>query len=57
MFNRLLQTAHDSGRLTESDAEWEISLAGLRRASTKHESNDRIRASLRRLRRTEVRVT
>lgn len=57
MFNQLLQTAHDSGRLTESDAEWEISLAGLRRASTKHESNDRIRDSLRRLRRTEVRVT
>ena len=57
MFNQLLQTAHDSGRLTEADAEWEISLAGLRRASTKHESNDRIRDSLRRLRRTEVRVT
>src|SRR5271165_3408360 len=57
MFNQLLQTAHDSGRLTEPDAEWEISLAGLRRASTKHESNDRIRDSLRRLRRTEVRVT
>jgi Initiator Replication protein len=57
MFNQLLQTAHDSGRLTEADAEWEISLASLRRASTKHESNDRIRDSLRRLRRTEVRVT
>jgi Initiator Rep protein, WH2/Initiator Replication protein, WH1 len=57
MFNQLLQTAHDSGRLTEPDVEWEISLAGLRRASTKHESNDRIRDSLRRLRRTEVRVT
>jgi hypothetical protein len=57
MFNHLLQTAHDSGRLTEADAEWEISLASLRRASTKHESNDRIRDSLRRLRRTEVRVT
>jgi hypothetical protein len=57
MFNQLLQTAHDSGRLTEPDAEWEISLTGLRRASTKHESNDRIRDSLRRLRRTEVRVT
>jgi len=41
----------------EPDAEWEISLAGLRRASTKHESNDRLRDSLRRLRRTEVRVT
>lgn len=57
MFNQLLQTAHDSGRLTEADAEWEISLASLRRISTKHESNDRIRDSLRRLRRTEVRVT
>jgi hypothetical protein len=57
IFNQLLQTAHDSGRLIEPDAEWEISLAGLRRASTKHESNDRLRESLRRLRRTEVRVT
>jgi hypothetical protein len=57
LFNQLLQAAHDSGRLTEADAEWEISLASLRRASTKHESNDRIRDSLRRLRRTEVRVT
>lgn len=56
MFNQLLQTAHDSGRLNEPDAEWEISLAALRRASTKHESNDRIRESLKRLRRTEVRV-
>jgi Initiator Replication protein len=57
MFNQLLQTAHDSGRMTEPDAEWEISLAALRRGSTKHESNDRIRLSLRRLRRTEVRVS
>ena len=57
IFNQLLQTAHDSGRLTEPDGEWEISLASLRRPSTKHESNDRIRDSLRRLRRTEVRVT
>jgi hypothetical protein len=57
MFNHLLQTAHDSGRLTEADADWEITLASLRRASTKHESNDRIRDSLRRLRRTEVRVS
>lgn len=57
IFNQLLQSAHDSGRLTEADAEWEISLSGLRRASSKHESNDRIRDSLRRLRRTEVRVS
>ena len=57
IFNQLLQTAHDSGKLTEADGEWEISLASLRRPSSKHESNDRIRDSLRRLRRTEVRVT
>jgi len=57
IFNHLLQTAHDSGRLSEPDAEWEISLAALRRPASKHESNDRIRESLRRLRRTEVKVT
>jgi Initiator Replication protein len=57
IFNHLLQTAHDSGRLSEADGEWEISLAALRRPASKHESNDRIRESLRRLRRTEVRVT
>ena len=57
IFNQLLQIAHDSERLTEPDAEWEIALASLRRASSKHESNDRIRESLRRLRRTEIKVT
>ena len=57
IFNHLLQTAHDSGRLGEADVEWEISLAALRRPASRHESNDRIRESLRRLRRTEVRVT
>jgi hypothetical protein len=41
----------------EQDAEWEITLASLRKASSKHESNDRVRESLRRLRRTEVKVT
>lgn len=57
IFNQLLQVAHDSERLTEADAEWEITLSSLRRASSKHESNDRVRESLRRLRRTEVKVT
>jgi len=55
-FNQLLQIAHDSDRLNDPDAEWEVTLASLRRASSKHESNDRIRESLRRLRRTEVTV-
>lgn len=57
IFNQLLQLAHESERLTEADAEWEITLSSLRRASSKHESNDRVRESLRRLRRTEVKVT
>src|SRR3954468_11959016 len=57
IFNQLLQIAHDSDKLVEPDAEWEITLSSLRRASSKHESNDRVRESLRRLRRTEVKVT
>jgi hypothetical protein len=55
IFNQLLQIAHDSGRLTEPDAQWEVTLVSLRQSS-RHESNDRIRESLRRLRRTEVKV-
>ena len=57
VFNQLLQMAHDSGRLTEADAEWEVSLAGLRRAMSKHESNDRVRESLDRLMDTKVWVS
>jgi hypothetical protein len=56
IFNQLLQIAHDSERLAEAEAEWEINLAVLR-GSSRHESNDRVRESLRRLRRTEVKVT
>jgi Initiator Replication protein len=57
IFNTLLQIAHDSNRLTEPDAEWEVRLASLRRGWSKHESNDRVRESLGRLRRTEVKVS
>jgi hypothetical protein len=57
IFNQLLQVAHDSERLADADAEWEITLGALRRGFSKHESNDRVRESLRRLRRTEVKVT
>lgn len=57
LFNQLLQMAHDSGRLVEPDAEWEVSLAGLRRAISKHESNDRVRESLDRLMATRVIVS
>jgi hypothetical protein len=57
VFNQLLKIAHDSSRLVEPAAYWEITFASLRRASSKHESNDRVKESLKRLRRTEVAVT
>ncbi|HTF70136.1 MAG TPA: hypothetical protein VK638_46405 [Edaphobacter sp.] len=57
LFNQLPQMAHDSGRLTEPDAEWEVSLASLRRAISKHESNDRVREGLDRLMDTKVYVS
>jgi hypothetical protein len=56
IYNHMLQIAHDSGRLTEPDAEWVVTLASLRREGSRHESNDRIRDSLRRIRRTEVTI-
>lgn len=52
--NMLFQRAHDSGRLTEPDAEWELTFAEIRKALSKHESNDAVRASLDKLRRVEV---
>lgn len=57
LFNHLLQHAHDSGLLGEPDARWELTFATLLRSGSKHESSDRIRQSLKRLRRTEVKVT
>jgi hypothetical protein len=57
LMNTLFQHAHDSGRMAELDAEWEISFAHLREAQSKHGSNDRIRESMRRIRRVEVKVT
>jgi len=44
--NMLFQHAHDSGRMTHPDAEWEVTFAEIRRPLSKHESNDRVRASL-----------
>jgi Initiator Replication protein len=44
--NMLFQHAHDSGRMAQPDAEWEITFAEIRRPLSKHESNDRVRASL-----------
>jgi hypothetical protein len=50
----LYQRAHDSGRLGEPDAEWEVPLSSLR--PSKHESNDRVRDCLERLMRVVVQV-
>jgi len=54
ILNLLYQHAHDSGRLGESDAEWELPMSALR--PSKHESNDRIRDCLERLMRVVVQV-
>jgi Initiator Replication protein, WH1/Initiator Rep protein, WH2 len=52
--NILYQNAHDSGRLTDPEAEFEIELMRLR--PSKHESNDRVRDSLLRLMRVVVTI-
>jgi hypothetical protein len=52
--NLLYQHAHDTGRLGEPDAEWEIPLGALR--PSRHESNDRVRDCLERLMRVVVQV-
>ena len=57
IFNQLLQIAHDSGRLTEADAEWEVSLAHLRQAQSRHTSNDRIRESVGRIMSVVVQIS
>jgi len=54
VLNILYQHAHDSGRLAEKDAEWELPMTALR--PSKHESNDRLRDSLDRLMRVIVNV-
>jgi hypothetical protein len=56
ILNLLYQHAHDSGRLLESAAEWEIPLATIRQAFSKHESSDRLRDSLTRLMSVKVNV-
>jgi Initiator Replication protein len=54
ILNLLYQHAHDSGRLGEADAEWELPMAAIR--PSKHESNDRLRDCLERLMRVVVQV-
>lgn len=56
ILNLLYQHAHDSGKLLEQNAEWEIPLATVRQAFSKHESSDRVRESLTRLMSVKVNV-
>jgi hypothetical protein len=56
ILNLLYQNAHDSGKLLEENAEWEIPLSTLRQAFSKHESSDRLRDSLNRLMTVKVNV-
>lgn len=49
ILNILYRHAHDSGKLGDLAAEWEISLNTVREAFSKHESCDRLINSLRRL--------
>lgn len=56
ILNLLYQNAHDSGKLLEENAEWEIPLATVRQAFSKHESSDRLRDSLSRLMTVKVNV-
>lgn len=56
ILNLLYQHAHESGKLLETNAEWEIPLATVRQAFSKHESSDRLRESLTRLMSVKVNV-
>src|ERR1700674_1691362 len=56
ILNLLYQHAHDSGKLLAENAEWEIPLATIRQAFSKHESSDRLRDSLTRLMSVKVNV-
>ena len=56
ILNLLYQHAHDSGRLVDPNAEWEVALAAIRQAISKHESTDRLKDSLDRLMHVMVNV-
>ena len=56
ILNLLYQYAHDSGRLLDPSAEWEIPVATIRQSFSKHDSSDRLRQSLNRLMSVKVNV-
>jgi hypothetical protein len=55
ILNLLYQHAHDSGRLTEDRAKWEIPMSALR-GTSRHKGNERVHDSLDRLMRVVVTV-
>jgi Initiator Replication protein len=57
LLNLLYQRAHDSGRMTDTAAEWEIPLVELRQQLSSHNANDRLRDSLDRLAKVTVQLT
>jgi len=57
ILNILYRYAHDSGRLAEPGAKWEIPLAVVREAFSSHESGDRLKDSLKRLKSVVVSVS
>jgi hypothetical protein len=56
IFNTLYQFAHDSGKALDPAAEWEIPLVTLRQGFSQHESNERLRESLERLRSVQANI-
>ena len=56
ILNLLYQHAHDSGRLLDPSAEWELPVAAIRQSFSKHDSSDRLRDSLNRLMSVKVNV-
>jgi hypothetical protein len=57
IFNLLYQHAHDSGRLLDPAAEWEVPLNELRTALSVHDNNARLRETLMRLKGVTVSVS
>jgi hypothetical protein len=57
ILNILYRHAHDSGRLDELGAKWEIPLSIVREAFSNHESRDRLKDSLKRLKSVVVSVS
>ena len=56
IFNVLYKIAHESGRLLDPMAEWQVAYSVLREAFSAHESNERLRASLLRLKDVKVNI-